>query len=116
MLTPTVRVKLQGRASGALPVKDSLVVDGSAQVTVTWSTAVHVITETPVFLLGTHTRSRCQRRVIKSFSVSKNLIKAVRGSHAGFHVALTGHKHINTDTLSHTHKHRHTQRTTAMMS
>lgn len=33
---------------------NTLVIDGSSQVTVTWSAAVHVITETPVFSLETH--------------------------------------------------------------
>lgn len=55
-----VKVHRDTRVSGGL-LANLLVVNGATQVTVTWSTAVHVITETPMFLLGTHTHtgSRC---------------------------------------------------------
>lgn len=36
-------------------IPNSLIVDGASEVAVTWSAAVHVVTETPVFRLDTHT-------------------------------------------------------------
>lgn len=70
--------------------QNSLVVDGAAQIAVTRSAAIQVVTQTPVLILKARDQGRTC--VIKSFSVRKEAIKVVTGSRSGFHVPFTGGK------------------------
>lgn len=55
--------------------RNSLVVDGPAQIAVTWSAAVHVVAQTPVFILGERKQMTCVR---KSFSGGKDAFHSFR--------------------------------------
>lgn len=55
--------------------RNSLVVDGPAQITVTWSAAVHVIAQTPVLILG---EGKQMTGVLKSFSGGKDAFNSFR--------------------------------------
>lgn len=65
LVTTQIRVKVHRVSGGSLA--NLLVVNGATQVTVTWPTAVHVITETPMFLLGTHTHAE---QMLRDMSLS----------------------------------------------